>query len=45
MDAGAFERHRLLGRELTAGALDGARSMIVPTGRMQPMPDHAALAA
>jgi len=36
---GPFERHRLLGRELTAGALDGARGMIAPTGRMAPMPD------
>ena len=35
---GPFERHRLLGRELTAGALDGARGMIAPTGRMAPMP-------
>jgi predicted N-acetyltransferase YhbS len=29
---GAFERERLLGRELTSGALDGAWGMIVPTG-------------
>ena len=29
---GAFERERLLGRELTAGALDGAFGMIVATG-------------
>jgi hypothetical protein len=29
---GAFERDRLLGLELTAGALDGAWGMIVPTG-------------
>ncbi|HWK94274.1 MAG TPA: N-acetyltransferase [Pseudolabrys sp.] len=36
---GPFERHRLLGRELTAGALDGARGMIAPTGRMAPTPD------
>jgi predicted N-acetyltransferase YhbS len=35
---GPFERHRLLGRELTAGALDGARGMIAPTGRLLPMP-------
>lgn len=35
---GPFERHRLLGRELTAGALDGARGMIAPTGRLAPMP-------
>lgn len=30
---GAFERDRLLGLELTEGALDGAWGMIVPTGR------------
>ena len=29
---GPFERNRLLGLELSAGALDGARGMIVPTG-------------
>jgi predicted N-acetyltransferase YhbS len=29
---GPFERDRLLGLELTAGALDGARGMIIPTG-------------
>ncbi|MDO8877759.1 MAG: N-acetyltransferase [Pseudolabrys sp.] len=42
---GPFERHRLLGRELTAGALSGARGMIAPTGRLEPMPDLAALVA
>jgi predicted N-acetyltransferase YhbS len=42
---GPFERHRLLARELKAGALDGARGMIVPTGRTAPTPDLAALAA
>jgi predicted N-acetyltransferase YhbS len=53
---GPFERHRLLGRELKAGALDGARGMIAPTGRhsasktrvnalMEPVPDLAALVA
>ncbi len=42
---GPFERHRLLGRELKAGALDGARGMIAPAGRMQPVPDLAALVA
>jgi len=36
---GPFERHRLLGCELTAGALDGARGMIAPAGRMAPTPD------
>lgn len=30
---GPFERDRLLGLELREGALDGARGMIVPTGR------------
>lgn len=30
---GAFERERLLGLELTEGALDGAWGMIVPTGK------------
>jgi predicted N-acetyltransferase YhbS len=29
---GPFERDRLLGLELAAGALDGARGLIVPTG-------------
>lgn len=31
---GAFERERLLGLELAAGALDGARGMMVPTGAL-----------
>jgi predicted N-acetyltransferase YhbS len=42
---GPFERHRLLGRELKAGALGGARGMIAATGRFAPMPDLAALVA
>jgi predicted N-acetyltransferase YhbS len=42
---GPFERRRLLGRELKAGALDGARGMIAATGRLAPMPDLAALVA
>lgn len=42
---GPFERHRLLGRELKAGSLDGARGMIAATGRLVPMPDLAALVA
>jgi predicted N-acetyltransferase YhbS len=42
---GPFERHRLLGRELKAGALDGARGMIAATGRLVPTPDLAALVA
>lgn len=42
---GPFERHRLLGRELKAGALDGAHGMIAPVGRFVPVPDLAALVA
>ena len=42
---GAFERHRLLGLELQAGALDGARGIIAPTGRPEPAPDLALLVA
>jgi predicted N-acetyltransferase YhbS len=42
---GPFERHRLLSRELKAGALDGARGMIGATGRLMPKPDLAALIA
>lgn len=42
---GPFERHRLLGRELKAGGLDGARGMIAPAGRHVPTPDLAALVA
>jgi len=42
---GPFERHRLLGRELKTGGLDGARGMIAATGRLEPMPDLAALVA
>ena len=33
---GPFERDRLLGRELAAAGLDGARGMIVPTGAPAP---------
>ncbi len=42
---GPFERRRLLGRELTAGALDGARGMIAPAGRVAPTPDLHELVA
>jgi predicted N-acetyltransferase YhbS len=42
---GPFERRRLLGRELMAGALDGARGLIAPTGRLTPTPDLTALVA
>jgi hypothetical protein len=30
---------------LKAGSLNGARGMIAPTGRLEPMPDLAALVA
>ncbi|WP_137043391.1 GNAT family N-acetyltransferase [Pseudolabrys sp. FHR47] len=42
---GPFERRRLLGRELTAGALDDARGMIAPAGRLAPTPDLHELVA
>jgi predicted N-acetyltransferase YhbS len=42
---GPFERHRLLGRELKAGSLDGARGMIAATGRPVPMPALEVLVA
>lgn len=42
---GPFERRRLLGRELTAGALDGACGMIAPTGRPVSTPDLHELVA
>jgi predicted N-acetyltransferase YhbS len=42
---GPFERHRLLGRELKAGALDGARGMIGAAGRPVPTPELAAVLA
>jgi len=42
---GPFERHRLLARELKAGALDGARGMIAPAGRLTPVPALTALVA
>src|SRR6478736_9293740 len=35
---GAFERDRLLGLELSEGALDGVWGMIAPTGRPLPKP-------
>jgi predicted N-acetyltransferase YhbS len=34
---GTFERERLLGLELVAGALDGASGMVTPTGATLPM--------
>jgi predicted N-acetyltransferase YhbS len=42
---GAYEQHRLLGLELRAGALDGARGLIGATGKPAPKPDIAALVA
>jgi len=36
---GPYERHRLLGQELTPGALDGARGLVSATGRLRPLPD------
>jgi predicted N-acetyltransferase YhbS len=42
---GPFERHRLLGVELTEGALDGAQGMIAATGRPESYPDAASLVA
>jgi predicted N-acetyltransferase YhbS len=42
---GPFERHRLLGRELKAGALDGARGMIGAAGRPVPTPELAVVLA
>ena len=38
---GPFERERLLGRELIAGALEGARGMIVATGAAERKPRRA----
>jgi predicted N-acetyltransferase YhbS len=42
---GPFERHRLLGCELTAGALDGARGLIGATGQPAATPSLDALIA
>jgi predicted N-acetyltransferase YhbS len=42
---GPFERHRLLGCELKAGALDEARGLIGPAGRQMPRPSLDALIA
>jgi predicted N-acetyltransferase YhbS len=40
---GPHERHRLLARELVAGALDGAHGLLHATGRLEPKPDLCAL--
>jgi predicted N-acetyltransferase YhbS len=42
---GPYERHRLLARELKAGALDGARGLISAAGRPEQRPDLATLVA
>jgi len=42
---GPFERHRLLGCELVAGALEGARGLIGATGRPAPLPSLDVLVA
>jgi predicted N-acetyltransferase YhbS len=42
---GPYERHRLLGNELMAGALDGARGLISAGGLIAPKPDLATLVA
>jgi predicted N-acetyltransferase YhbS len=42
---GPYERHRLLARELTPGALDGASGLIGATGEFAPKPDLATLVA
>lgn len=42
---GAYDRNRLLGLELTAGALDGARGLISPTGARTAAPSLAELIA
>jgi predicted N-acetyltransferase YhbS len=39
---GPYERHRLLARELVAGALDGARGLVRATGRRESRPDLVA---
>jgi predicted N-acetyltransferase YhbS len=42
---GPYERDRLLGCELAAGALDGARGLVGPTGRLTPAPSLDVLIA
>src|SRR4051794_13800234 len=42
---GPYERHRLLGLELKADALDGARGLIGASGQRELKPDLAALVA
>ena len=40
---GPYEQHRLLGREIAPGTLDGACGLIGATGRVAPKPDMHAL--
>jgi predicted N-acetyltransferase YhbS len=42
---GPYERHRLLGRELKPGALDGARGLISACSPLEQRPDLATLVA
>jgi predicted N-acetyltransferase YhbS len=42
---GPYERDRLLGCELASGALDGARGLVIATGRSAPTPSFDALIA
>jgi len=42
---GPYEAHRLLGRELKAGALDGARGLIAARSPLERRPDLATLVA
>jgi predicted N-acetyltransferase YhbS len=42
---GPYERHRLLARELTPGALDNARGLLLAGGRAETTPDLALLVA
>ncbi len=42
---GPYERERFLGRELVAGALEGARGLVSAKGEVQERPDLAALIA
>jgi predicted N-acetyltransferase YhbS len=42
---GPYERHRLLGRALAPGALDGARGLVTATGAAMPKPNLDLLVA
>jgi predicted N-acetyltransferase YhbS len=42
---GPYQRQRLLGRELVAGALAAAQGLVVATGAFEPAPDPVALVA